>query len=56
MTMGIGKKAFYQQLDLELTDAYRHAARVMVDNMLRHDANEGIRAFLGKRPARWEDR
>jgi enoyl-CoA hydratase/carnithine racemase len=56
VTMRIGKKAFYQQIDLELTDAYRHAARVMVDNMFRHDANEGIRAFLEKRPARWEDR
>ena len=56
MTMGIGKKAFYQQLDLDLADAYRHAAGVMVDNMCRRDANEGIRAFLEKRPAQWEDR
>jgi enoyl-CoA hydratase/carnithine racemase len=56
MTMRIGKKAFYQQIDMALADAYRHAARVMVDNMLKHDANEGIRAFLEKRPARWEDR
>jgi len=27
----------------------------MVENMLAADAIEGIDAFLGKRPARWED-
>jgi enoyl-CoA hydratase/carnithine racemase len=52
--MRIGKKAFYQQIDMGLADAYRHAARVMIDNMLKDDANEGIRAFLDKRPARWK--
>jgi enoyl-CoA hydratase/carnithine racemase len=54
--MRIGKKAFYQQVDMSLADAYRHSARVMVDNMLKDDANEGIRAFLEKRPAKWKDR
>jgi enoyl-CoA hydratase/carnithine racemase len=52
--MRIGKKAFYQQIDMGLADAYRHAARVMIDNMLKDDANEGIRAFLDKRPAGWK--
>jgi enoyl-CoA hydratase/carnithine racemase len=55
MAMQIGKKAFYQQVDMGLADAYRHVARVMVDNMLTDDANEGIRAFLEKRPAKWKD-
>jgi enoyl-CoA hydratase/carnithine racemase len=55
LTMRIGKKAFYQQLDMGLADAYALGARVMVDNMLKRDADEGIRAFLEKRPARWED-
>jgi enoyl-CoA hydratase/carnithine racemase len=52
----IGKKAFYQQVEMGLADAYRHCARAMVDNMLEDDANEGIRAFLEKRPAKWKDR
>lgn len=54
--MRIGKKAFGQQIELGLADAYRYGARVMVDNMLKDDANEGIRAFLEKRPAKWKDR
>jgi enoyl-CoA hydratase/carnithine racemase len=56
MTMQIGKKAFYQQIEMGLTDAYRYGTRVMVDNVLQHDANEGIRAFLEKRPPKWKDR
>jgi enoyl-CoA hydratase/carnithine racemase len=56
MTMQIGKKAFYQQIEMGLTDAYRYGACVMVDNLLKDDANEGIRAFLEKRPAKWKDR
>jgi enoyl-CoA hydratase/carnithine racemase len=54
--MQIGKKAFYQQVEMNLAEAYRHGARVMVDNMLKDDANEGIRAFLEKRPAKWKNR
>jgi len=56
LTMRIGKKAFYQQIEMSLADAYRLGARVMVDNMLTHDADEGIRAFLEKRSAHWQDR
>jgi enoyl-CoA hydratase/carnithine racemase len=56
LTMRIGKKAFHQQIEMSLADAYRLGARVMVDNMLTHDADEGIKAFLEKRPARWQDR
>jgi enoyl-CoA hydratase/carnithine racemase len=56
LTMRIGKQAFYQQIEMSLADAYRLGARVMVDNMLTHDADEGIRAFVEKRPARWQDR
>jgi enoyl-CoA hydratase/carnithine racemase len=52
----IGKRAYYQQVDMGLADAYRHGARVMVDNMLKDDADEGIRAFLEKRSAEWKDR
>ena len=52
-TLKIGKEAFYAQAELPLDQAYDHAARVMVENMLARDAEEGIGAFLGKRQPRW---
>src|SRR5207244_13175934 len=52
----IGKKAFYQQLEGGLKDAYRYATEVMVENMLARDVEEGIDAFLDKRAPKWEDR
>ena len=56
MTVRLGKEAFYRQIDMELADAYRLASQVMVENMLRRDAAEGIGAFLEKREPQWEDR
>ena len=55
-TLAIGKEAFYQQVSMSLEDAYDYAAKVMVDNMLMEDAQEGINAFLEKREAHWSDR
>jgi enoyl-CoA hydratase/carnithine racemase len=52
----IGKEAFYSQAELSLQDAYRYASAVMVENMLYHDAQEGIGAFIDKRTPKWEDR
>jgi len=52
----IGKEAFYRQIDMDLAGAYEYAAAVMVENMLAHDAKEGISAFIEKRPPSWEDR
>ena len=51
----VGKQAFHSQLEMSLADAYAHAARVMVENMLDVDAKEGIAAFLAKRPPQWSD-
>jgi enoyl-CoA hydratase/carnithine racemase len=42
----IGKHAFYRQLEMGLDDAYRYTADVMVENMMAHDAEEGIAAFV----------
>jgi enoyl-CoA hydratase/carnithine racemase len=56
MTVRLGKEAFYRQIEMNLQDAYRLASQVMVDNMLRHDAAEGIGAFIEKRAPKWEDR
>ncbi|NBB96678.1 MAG: enoyl-CoA hydratase [Alphaproteobacteria bacterium] len=55
MTLATGKRAFYTQRDMPLADAYEYASQVMVDNMLTHDAAEGIGAFIEKRPALWQD-
>jgi enoyl-CoA hydratase/carnithine racemase len=54
LTVKTGKQAFYQQGDMKLNEAYDYAARVMVDNMLARDAEEGIGAFLEKRNPQWE--
>ena len=53
-TLAIGKRTFYQQAELGLSDAYVVASRAMVDNLLEADADEGIGAFLEKRAPRWE--
>jgi len=53
LTLKIGKEAFYRQLELPVEAAYDYAAKVMVDNMLTQDAEEGIGAFLGKRAPEW---
>jgi enoyl-CoA hydratase/carnithine racemase len=52
----LGKQAFYRQAEMSLADAYAYAAEVMTENMMTHDANEGICAFIDKRAPRWEDR
>jgi enoyl-CoA hydratase/carnithine racemase len=56
LTVKIGKKAFYRQLEMPLAEAYNYASEVMVENMLARDAEEGIDAFVDKRQPRWEDR
>ncbi|MFO1148840.1 MAG: enoyl-CoA hydratase [Alsobacter sp.] len=53
--LAIGKRAFTDQLEMPLTQAYEHAAAVMVENMLARDAQEGIEAFLEKRAPVWEE-
>jgi enoyl-CoA hydratase/carnithine racemase len=55
-TVAIGKEAFYRQIEVPMAEAYAYAANVMVENMMIADANEGICAFIEKRPAVWKDR
>ena len=54
-TLATGKGAFYRQAEMPLSDAYDYASRVMVENMLAADAEEGICAFLEKRRPAWKD-
>ena len=53
-TVSIGKQAFYTQIDLDQPKAYAYAKEVMSMNALAGDAQEGMGAFLAKRPPRWE--
>ena len=50
----IGKRAFYEQAELTLAEAYALTGDVMVTNMAQDDTDEGITAFLEKRPPNWD--
>lgn len=49
----IGKQAFYEQIQMPLDQAYDFTGAVMAENMMLTDTEEGIAAFLEKRPPNW---
>jgi len=51
--LALGKRAFYQQLEMGLTDAYDFTTEVIVDNALGKDFEEGLSAFTEKRKPDW---
>jgi enoyl-CoA hydratase/carnithine racemase len=51
--VGIGKQAFYKQIDLPASQAYDYTREVMTNNALAADAQEGMGAFLDKRQPQW---
>jgi len=53
MTVGLGKRAFYDQLHLPEEEAWQRAVAVMTDNATRNDAQEGMAAFVQKRQPQW---
>jgi enoyl-CoA hydratase/carnithine racemase len=53
-TVALGKRTYYQQLPLDYPQAYQVAQGAMVENAQTADAQEGIRAFLEKRPPTWK--
>ncbi len=55
MTLKTGKQAFYAQAEMPLQQAYDFTVDVMIDNMLKADAQEGVAAFLEKRQPDWRD-
>ncbi len=53
VTIGIGKEAFYRQVELSEAGAYDLTRDVMAHNAMLHDAQEGMGAFLEKRAPVW---
>lgn len=54
-TIKVGKEAFYRQLECGVEEAYAYTAKVMAENMMSHDAQEGVGAFVEKRKPVWRD-
>ncbi len=53
--VGLGKAAFYAQIDLDQQKAYAYAKEVMSMNALDADAQEGMGAFIERRTPTWRD-
>ena len=56
LTIKIGKRTFYKQLEMPLRKAYAYTSKMMTVNMMALDAKEGISAFLEKRKPKWKNR
>ena len=51
--IGMGKQLFYRQLEMGIAGAYQLAGQTMACNLVAEPTQEGIEAFLEKRPPRW---
>jgi len=56
LTIKIGKRAFYKQLEMPLAKAYAYTSKMMTLNMMASDAKEGISAFIEKRKPNWKNK
>lgn len=54
--VGLGKAAFYRQIEMPEADAYALTQQVIASNAAMPDGQEGMKAFLEKRPAVWPSR
>jgi enoyl-CoA hydratase/carnithine racemase len=53
---GIGKQAFYEQVDMEDEKALAYGSRTIALNCLAKDAQTGTQAFPDKKPRGWQNR
>jgi enoyl-CoA hydratase/carnithine racemase len=56
LVVGVGKQAFYRQIEMPVEQAYAYTKEIMSFNASFADAQEGICAFLEKRKPEWKDR
>ena len=56
LVLKIGKKAFYNQLEMPIKTAYKYTSKIMTENMMTLDAKEGINSFLEKRSPNWKNK
>ncbi len=56
LVLEIGKRAFYNQIELDEPRAYAYANETITLNLMAEDAQNGISAFLGKRKPTWKGR
>jgi enoyl-CoA hydratase/carnithine racemase len=56
LVIGVGKQAFYRQLEMPTEQAYAYTKEVMSFNATFEDAQEGMCAFLEKRKPEWKSR
>ncbi len=54
VSMARGKRAFYEQADMRLSEAYDYASAAMVEGFMTRDADEGLDAFFEKRKPEWK--
>jgi enoyl-CoA hydratase/carnithine racemase len=54
VTLSVGKRAFYTQINLADSAAYDYAMEAIVTNLFAEDAQEGLSAFLEKRKPSWK--
>lgn len=52
-TLILGKRGFYEQKQMRISNAYEFAAKVMARNFCLKDSKEGVTAFIEKRPPKW---
>lgn len=52
VALAMGKQLFYRQLETGLAAAYQDAVQTMACNMVEACAQEGVRAFVEKKPVR----
>ncbi len=56
LVVGVGKGAFYRQIEMPVEQAYAYTREVMSFNATFADAQEGMCAFLEKREPEWQGR
>jgi enoyl-CoA hydratase/carnithine racemase len=56
LVVGVGKQAFYRQIEMPVEQAYAYTREVMSFNASFADAQEGMCAFLEKRKPKWQGR